>query len=131
MSFDDDEVEQKFSAYPRRVGAELLRLRDMVLEVASDDPRIGPLEESLKWGQLAYRPKRARVGTTVRMDARGDETVALFYHCQSNLGEQIDALYGNVLDMDHRSISISVANPPDQKVLRHCIQMALTYHLNR
>lgn len=125
------EIAEKFATYPEPVRDGLLKLRDLILEVAAEDSRIGDLQESLKWGQPAYRPKRARVGTTLRMDATGEDGYALYYHCQSKLGEQYDALYGDRLKMDHRSISVRSADPPDREILSHCIQMALTYHLQR
>lgn len=123
------EVAEKVASYPEAVRPTIMALRALILEVAAEDARIGEIEESLKWGQPAYRPKRARVGTTLRLDARGEGIVAMFYHCQSKLGEQFDAVYGSRLTMDHRSISIPVFDPPDAQILRHCIQMALTYHL--
>ena len=123
------QVAEKFATYPDSVRDALLQLRRLIFDVAANDPRIGDLEECLKWGQPAYRPKRARVGTTVRMDATGDDGYAIYYHCQSKLGEQYDALYRDRLRLDHRTISISVDNSPDSETLRHCIQMALTYHL--
>ncbi len=131
MTVAASDIANKFQSYPDASRASLLALRELIFEVAASDQRIGEVEESLKWGQPAYRPKRARIGTTLRLDARGDDTVALFYHCQSSLGEQIDALYGDRLEMDHRSISISVKKPIETEILRHCIQMALTYHLSK
>ena len=123
------QVAEKFATFPDDVRDALMEMRRLIFDVAADDPRIGDLEESLKWGQPAYRPKRPRVGTTLRMDATGDDGYTIYYHCQSKLGEQYDALYGDRLTMDHRSISVRIDAPPDVETLRHCIQMALTYHL--
>ena len=129
MTHMPTQVAEKFATYPENVRDALLQLRRLIFDVAASDSRIGDLEESLKWGQPAYRPKRARIGTTVRVDATGDDGYAIYYHCQSKLGEQYDALYGDRLTLDHRSISVSVDDPPDAETLRHCIQMALSYHL--
>ena len=106
-------------------------MRALILAVAAADARIGALEESLKWGQPAYLPKRARVGTTLRIDATGDDRYAIYFHCQSRLSEQYDALFGNQLVMDHRSIQISVDDPPAAETLKHVVQLALTYHLSK
>ena len=131
MTVAAPDVADKLQSYPDVLREYILALRELIFEVAASDQRIGEIEESLKWGQPAYRPKQARTGTTLRLDARGEDTVALFYHCQSSLGEQIDALYGDRLVMDHRFISISVKKPIETEILRHCIQMALTYHLSK
>lgn len=129
MTFATPQVAKKFAAFPDEVREALLDLRSLILEVAAEDERIGMIEESLKWGQPAYRPKRGRIGTTLRLDAKGEDRCALYYHCQSNLGDQYQALYGDKLVLDRRSITIPLAELPDRDVIRHCVSMALTYHL--
>ena len=52
--FAHEEVAAVFDAYPKSIKAKLLRLRRMIFEVAARTPEVGPLEETLKWGQPSY-----------------------------------------------------------------------------
>jgi len=84
----DPAVAAAIARHPPAVRAALLELRALILETAAGLAEVGPVVETLKWGQPAYLPKRPRVGTTLRIDAlkgRADG-VALLFHCQSRLG---------------------------------------------
>ena len=70
----DQAVAATFAAFAPPQRQTLLSLRDIILDTAATNPMIGPLDESLKWGEPAYRPARNRVGTTVRL---GDQAVTL------------------------------------------------------
>ena len=91
MRISDTAVAARFAAFPDPVRTSLVEMRALILAVAAEDARIGALEECLKWDQPAYLPKRARVGTTLRIDATGDDRYAIYFHCQSRLSEQYDA----------------------------------------
>jgi hypothetical protein len=127
-------VANALGTHPQPVHDALLGLRSLILETAAATPAVGALVETLKWGQPAYLPKRPRVGTTLRIHAvKGvPGTYALFFHCQSRLGEIFRELYGDTLTIvDDRSIILDVGNEPPREVLRHCIALALTYHVNK
>jgi hypothetical protein len=51
--------------------------------------------ETLKWGEPAYLPKKARVGTTVRINAvKGSaDRYGAYFHCQTTLLESFRHLY--------------------------------------
>lgn len=57
--FADPAVKAVFDAYPRSMRADLLALRALIFEAAAH-PAIGPLVETLKWGQPAYLPTTPR-----------------------------------------------------------------------
>ena len=132
--FASAEVETCFAGQPSPAAEALLALRALVLETAEELPETGGALETLKWGQPAYLPKRPKVGTTLRMDAvKGDPgTYALYFHCQSRLGETYRELYGDTLTIvGDRSIVLDAASPAPREALRHCIALALTYHLRK
>ena len=109
----------------------MARLRTLVREVAKDNPQIGELIETLKWGQPAYLPKKPRTGTTVRMDvvSEAPARVALYFQCQTTLVETFRALYPDVLSFEgNRAVVLDAAKPLPEDELGHCIGMALTYH---
>ena len=122
-AFSDPGVEAVFEAYPEPLRAALFDLRALVFETAD-----GPLTESLKWGQPAYR--RPKGGTTVRIDAvKGSASeYALYVHCQTSLAATFRDLYGDVLRIESdRAVLMSVEAPPPREALAHCIALALAY----
>ena len=62
---ENPEVAQVFRAYPPHVRKKLLAIRDLLFATAADADDVGPVDESLKWGEPSYRADR---GTTIRMD---------------------------------------------------------------
>ena len=87
-------------------------------------------EESLKWGQPAYRRATRTEGTTIRIDALRDVPggYAMFLHCQTTLIEDLRALYPESFAfLGSRGLVMRVGEPVDQDALRHAISMAFTY----
>jgi hypothetical protein len=93
---------------------------------------VGSIEESLKWGQPAYRPIAPRTGTTIRIGPmpNSDTEYALFFHCQTRLADDFRALYPDEFRIvDNRALVFALGEVPPEVPLRHCIAIALTYHL--
>jgi len=127
----DPAVKAAFDAYPQLIREPLENLRSTILDVALAIPGIGPLEESLKWGQPAYRPIRPRTGTTVRIGQWGGNgpDYALYVHCQTNLMDEFRSLYTGRFRFDgQRAVVFQAGEVPPDDALRHCIALALTYH---
>ncbi|MEM7531606.1 MAG: DUF1801 domain-containing protein [Chloroflexota bacterium] len=131
-AFADPKVAARFDAYPEDTRAGLLKVRDLVFQVADAHPRIGALSESLKWGQPDYRPTRNRVGTTVRLDAVKTPLsgYAVYFHCQTGLVERFRTLHVDALAFQgNRAILFDTHRPPANAPLAQCLEMALTHHL--
>lgn len=125
-------VASVFEGYPPAIRARLLDLRALILSTAAETGA-GPLTETLKWGQPSYLTEATKSGTTVRIDrsAADENAVALYVNCRTDLVPRYRELYGDVLSFGgNRSMEFGLDQPPD-KVLRHCIAMALTYHRDR
>ena len=123
--FADPGVAAAFAAFPDGVRARLLALRALIHETAD-----GPLTESLKWGQPAWRPSTGKAGTTVRLGVPKGSTdvVALYVPCSTTLVETWRDLYGDVLRFDgKRAILMPAGTDAPREVLAHCIRLALTY----
>lgn len=92
--FIDPAVEAAFEAHPPALRDRLLDLRALIFETAT-----GPLNESLKWGQPAYRPIGTKIGTTVRIDAlKGSaDSYVVYVPCQTSLVATYRDLYGDAL----------------------------------
>lgn len=119
-----------FAAYEPAARRALLALRGSILEIgaAMDGGRLP--EESLKWGQPAYRRAVRSEGTTIRIDALRDppDGYGLFLHCQTTLVEDLRALYPKSFAFrGNRALVMRAGEPVDQGALGHAIEMAFTY----
>jgi hypothetical protein len=127
----DPGVGAVFAAYPQEMRYALEELRTIILDVAAAIKGVGQVEESLKWGQPAYRPIISRTGTTLRIGPlpNSDTEYALFFHCQTSLAADFRALYPDEFRIvDDRALIFSLGDVLPEIPLRHCIAIALTYH---
>ncbi|MDP3738465.1 MAG: DUF1801 domain-containing protein [Hyphomonadaceae bacterium] len=128
----DPGVKAVFASYPQEMRWALQDLRETILDVAAAVRAVGSIEESLKWGQPAYRPVSPSTGTTVRIGpVTGSATdYALFFHCQTSLAADFEALYpGMFRIVGGRALVFSLGDVAPDMPLRHCIALALTHHL--
>ncbi len=125
-------VEAVFGAYPKPVQAKLLALRRLIFETAKATKGVGALEETLKWGQPSYLTPETKSGSTIRIDQVKPEAgqVAVYFHCQTNLVETFRQLYPELSYGGNRSILLNAGDKLPAVALRHCVALALTYHLN-
>jgi len=129
----DPRVAAAFSSYQRPLRARLLALRRMILDTARTTEGVGPLRETLKWGQVSYLTSQTKSGTTIRIDrvnSAGNQ-YAIYFHCQTNLVETFRQLYPELAYGGNRCILLDSAEEPPEQALRHCVALALTYHLNK
>jgi hypothetical protein len=95
--------------------------------------RCGALEEAFKWGQVSYLTSESKSGSTIRIDRvkSAPDTYAIYFHCQTNLVETFRELYPNLAYGGNRCILLDVADAFPKDALRHCVALALTYHLGK
>ncbi|MEM6652020.1 MAG: DUF1801 domain-containing protein [Pseudomonadota bacterium] len=127
------EVAAVLSDSPAIARAHLTQLRTLILETAAAHAEIGPLIETLKWGEPSYLPKRSRTGTTIRLgwDEAG-QVIRLFVHCQTTLIKDWRDRYEPELKfVGNRELRLPTNRPLPIAALKHCVAMALTYHLRK
>ncbi len=127
-------VAAAFSSYPKRLRTRLLALRRLILDTAKATNGVGALEETLKWGQVSYLTTESKSGSTIRIDQVKSEPnhYAIYFHCQTNLVETFRERYPDKWKYGgNRSILLGVDDDVDESALRHCIALALTYHLSK
>ena len=126
-------VEAVFDAYPTPVKAKLLALRRLILDTASTTKGVGALQETLKWGQPSYLTTETKSGSTVRIDRikSGADQYAVYFHCQTDLVATFRELYPELSYGGNRSIILTAQKKLPEAALRHCVALALTYHLNK
>jgi hypothetical protein len=130
----DPAVDAVFSAYPKPVKAKLLALRRLIFDTAKATKGVGALEETLKWGQPSYLTPETKSGSTIRIDRLKSSAnqYAVYFHCQTDLVETFRELYPTELSYGgNRSIILNAEDAIPEPALRHCVALALTYHLNK
>jgi hypothetical protein len=132
--FSDPAVDAVFDSYPRPIKTKLLALRRLIFDTAKATKGVGRLEETLKWGQPSYLTPETKSGSTIRID-RVKSTAnqyAVYFHCQTDLVGTFRELYPGELNYaGNRSIVLNAEDKIPEAALRHCLALALTYHLNK
>jgi len=125
-------VENVFNNYPVEYREPLMQIRELIYDIASKNPEIGELEESLKWGQPTYSTVQTKAGSPIRLDRFGEDKIAIFFHCQTSLVESFRTMFqGNLEFSKNRAIVIDPNKELQTNELALCIEMALTYHLKK
>ncbi|KJS15572.1 MAG: hypothetical protein VR78_08735 [Hoeflea sp. BRH_c9] len=107
-------------------------LKALIHDVAARTPGIGPLQESLKWGEPSFAPVKRNVGSSIRIGHGKDGDLALMFICHTNLVEEFRALYPETLSYEGtRAIVVEAGGTVDMDALSHCIGLALTYKLRK
>lgn len=121
-------VKAIFDNYPQKVKTKMLRLRELVFEVAEEIEGLNKLEETLKWGEPSYLTKH---GSTLRMDwkEKNPEQVALYFQCTSMLVPTFKVVYKDTFEFEgNRAVLMYLNKNLPEKEIKHCISISLTYH---
>lgn len=132
--FADPAVDAVFRAYPAPLKTRLLALRRLIFDTAKATKGVGALQETLKWGQPSYLTPETKSGSTIRIDQlkSGANGYAVYFHCQTDLVETFRELYPTEMRYGgNRSILLNTEDDLPEAALRHCVALALTYHLKK
>ncbi|WP_340691799.1 DUF1801 domain-containing protein [Hyphomonas sp.] len=124
-------VQAVLDALPAAPRAYLTQLRTLIRDTASKTPGVGPLTETLKWGEPAFLTEATKSGTTIRLGWKPatPTTAQLLVHCSTTLVNEWRDLYAGTLAFSGtRAILLDLTAPLPRPELAHCIAMALTYH---
>jgi hypothetical protein len=126
-------VPAMFESYPGPVNVKLLALRKLILDTAKTTKGVGAIEEALKWGQPSYLTTESKSGSTIRIDQvkAVPGQCAVYFHCQTNLVETFRELYPDLKYSGNRAILLDAKDTLPEAELRHCVGLALTYHLGK
>ncbi|MCF6321643.1 MAG: DUF1801 domain-containing protein [Rhizobiaceae bacterium] len=110
-----------------------MTIRQLIFSTGEELKSVGPIDETLKWNQPAYLTLQTRSGSTIRMGAIPKvKKLGLYFHCQTTLVETFRSHYTGRLDFEkNRAIILNPLNELPLEALKHCIGLALTYHLNK
>ncbi|WP_299499131.1 hypothetical protein [uncultured Roseobacter sp.] len=124
------DIAEKTASWPVPARDLFCRIRETVHDAAAR-AEIGPLTETLKWGQPSWLPRKPRIGTTLRCgwDPDTPEQFSLYVHCQTTLIETMKTLYPNAFEYDgNRAMRMPLNGPSSLHAIDHCAFLTLTYH---
>lgn len=126
-----NDVSDAISHYPEPVRARLLEIRTMIYRLADDIEDIGPLTETLKWGDPAYLTEVSRSGTTIRLGTtkqRPNDSAVLF-NCKTRLVDMFRTPFSaDFMFEGNRALVIPANKVLPREPLLFCLHTALNYH---
>lgn len=128
--FDDPNVERTFAAYPEQEQSALLKLRELIFEVAAQTEGVGAIFETLKWGQPAYLTPETKSGSTIRLGLPKQGGFAIYTHCRTTIMSEFQSIFPDEFVYEgNRAIHFQTGRNLPLDMLALLIKRALTYHL--
>ena len=129
----DPNFKNSFARFESDTQAELLKIRDLILDVARSNDVIRELEETLKWGEPSYLTPKSKSGSTLRLgQTKTDQKPALYVNCQTTLVDEIRELYPDTFSYEGtRGIVLKTPAEDVRQELEHTIALVLTYHARK
>lgn len=109
----------------------MLDIRLLIFETALQTPGVGPLTETLKWGEPAYLTTASKSGSTLRLGwtPKAPDQVAIYLNCKTTLVDTFRNLVpDDLVYAGNRAILLAVSQPLPTEALTVCLRLALTYH---
>ena len=125
------DVAAAFAAFAEGPRARLMTVRRLIFEVAQATDGVGPLTETLKWGEPAYLTQASRAGSTIRLGVKRGRggRCAVYFNCKTSLVGTFRTLFAGELDFEgDRAVLFEADGPVPEAPLAVCVGMALTYH---
>jgi hypothetical protein len=124
------DVSAVFGAFPEPVRRRLLEVRSLIFETAAKIEGVGPLAETLKWGDPAYLTEASGSGSTIRLGwLRASDNCAVLFNCHTTLvGDFRDQFPDAFVYEMNRALLLDACKPLPEVPLSACLRMALTYH---
>jgi Domain of unknown function (DU1801) len=127
-------VAAAFTGFPRRPRRRLLEVRGLIFETAAHIEGVGPLTETLKWGEPAYLTEATGSGSTIRLGwfRSSERHCAVLFNCRTTLVEDFRSQFPDAFAFEkNRAILLDCHKPLPKAALSVCLGMALTYHRRR
>jgi hypothetical protein len=127
------EVADILASYPPTIRKRALTLRALIFAVAAATRGVGPLHETLKWGEPAYLTTSSGSGSTIRIGwkKRQPTRYAMYFNCQTTLVDSFKTMFPTAFKFEgNRALVFDEHDVVPVEALRICVAMALTYHAN-
>ena len=125
------DVARAFDGFPASIRRRLIAVRRLIFATAHLTAGVGPLSETLKWGEPAYLTEQTKSGSTIRLGRlkSSKDACAILFNCRTTLVETFRARFPGAFGYDgNRALVIGDAGPLPKAELASCLAMALTYH---
>ena len=124
---ENKKVLKQLQQHRAEIAKQLLAVREIIKQVASECEDDNAVDETLKWSEPSYVTKN---GSTIRINRyRETEDIAVYFNCQSSLVETCREIYADSFEFEgNRALVLKKDKPLPEIELLHCIQLALTYH---
>jgi hypothetical protein len=121
--------DQTTAQWPAPARARFDALRAIILS-AAEDANVGPLTETLKWGQPAWRPVAPRTGSTLRLNwsPTAPHALTAYVDCKTDLAQRMASLYPDLPNDGRRALSLALDGTLAEQPLSHLAAMTFTYH---
>ena len=129
MTATAPDIAAAFAAFPDPVRQQLWEVRRQIFKLA-EEHGVGPLTESLKWGQPAYHTPR-KAGSPVRLGTSKalPEVGQVFFICTTSLVSEFRTLFPDAdCFIDNRAIRLDRLPADNEGMMALCLSRALTYH---
>lgn len=133
-TIENEDVLRAFLAFPPAIQPKVLAIRELILTAAAATPGVGPIEETLKWGEPAYLTSKSKSGSTIRLGWKqaNPTQYAIYFICHTNLVARFRELFPDELQFDgDRAMVFEKDDPVPTEAVVTCLKMALTYHQSR
>ena len=130
----DPKVARVFDRYPRKMKQKLMKLRQLIFDVAAKTKNVCALEETLRWGEPAYLTAQTKSGSLIRIDIKKSDPskYAMYFHCQTSLVDTFRTIFPDTFCYEkNRAIIFDENDHVPINELRACVAMALTYHATK
>ncbi|MEM1247930.1 MAG: DUF1801 domain-containing protein [Acidobacteriota bacterium] len=119
--------------YPEAAQEKIEQLRDLVFRVAARTEGVGPLTETLKWGEPSFLTEASGSGTTVRVawKEKTPDKIGVYVNCQTTLLDTFRGLFPRPRGFElegNRAVLLPIDQPLPTDELGLCIEAAFTYH---
>lgn len=126
------DVDAVFTRFPEPVQRRLREIRYMIFELASSTDTVGPISETLKWGEPSYLTASSNSGTTIRLGCprSAPSDCAIFFNCRTTLVQEFRIQFQDIFRFEkNRAVIISREQDIPKAAVRFCLARALTYKL--
>lgn len=124
-------IYRALSRHPENGRERLLDIRHMIFMIAAELGDVGPLTETLKWGEPAYLTEVSRSGTTIRLGATREapDDSAVLFNCKTSLIDMFRTAFPADFKFEgNRALVIPANRAIPRTPLLFCLSAALTYH---
>ena len=127
------DVEKVFLSYPENIRTKLYLLRDLILKTASSIDAVGPVTETLKWGEAAYLIQVSKSGSTIRIGWKPSSPTqyVMYFNYRTSLVDTFRVLFPELAFVGNRALVFEESEELPFDAVSQCVAIALTYHLRK